>query len=179
MGSIEVITGCMFSGKTEAMMARLNRYAIGRRDVRLVRPECDVRAASAAITGYAFHANAAVVGELAAVDLAHLSAGSAVGIDEAQFFAAADLVDFCVKMYSRGVHVIVCGLLATYDMRPFGAMAALLPYATRVEFMTAVCKACGRDCATVSRRNGPGRELVEIGGLSEYSPLCLACSLEQ
>ncbi len=172
-GSIEVICGSMFSGKTEELLRRLRRSKIARQKVEIFKPKTDNRyhdsdvvshdANSIASTPVISSANILVLSE--EIDV--------VGIDEAQFFDD-HLVEVCNQLASMGTRVIVAGLDMDFKGVPFGPMPKLMAIADQVTKVKAVCLSCG-DLALYSHRKIQEKTQVLVGEKNEYEPLCRAC----
>ncbi len=172
-GSIEVIVGSMFSGKTEELIRRLKRARIARLRVAIFKPQTDVRYSESEVVS---HDAAAMqsVSVAAANDILALAADQdVVGIDEAQFFDG-DLVRVCNTLANQGVRVIVAGLDLDFRGEPFGPIPDLLAVAEQVTKVHAICVKCGK-LAHYSHRTTPGKKLVVLGAKDEYEPLCRAC----
>jgi len=172
-GWIEVICGCMFSGKTEELIRRLKRAKIAEMKVEVFKPRIDVRYDETAIVS---HDTASVLAQ--PVDysskLLKISADTAVvGIDEAQFFDE-ELPEVCAELALRGVRVIAAGLDMDYRGVPFGPMPALLAIAEYVTKVHAICVHCG-NLATHSYRLAVGDEVVLLGEKEQYEPRCRSC----
>jgi thymidine kinase len=171
-GRIEVITGCMFSGKSEELNRRLRRARIARKGVFAVKHASDDRYDESAIcshNGAKFEAN-----PLATVaDIRERSRGAeVVGIDEGQFFHPG-LVELCEELANNGVRVIVAGLDQDSDAKPFGPIPELMVIAEDVTKLTAVCVVCGEP-ATRSYHKAGKAEQVEVGA-DAYEARCRAC----
>ena len=118
-GWIEVISGCMFSGKTEELIRRLNRAIIARQKVEIFKPVVDTRYHPENIVSHNENAIRSTAVNFAS-DI-YLLAGDCdvVGIDEAQFFDEA-IVEVCNKLANSGKRVIVAGLDMDFEGKPFG-----------------------------------------------------------
>jgi len=165
-GLIEVITGSMFSGKTEELIRRLKR-------AKIFKPIVDNRYSETAVISHDENAiqSTPVSDSVKILDLA--SDVQVVGIDEAQFFDEG-LVDVCNKLADRGIRVIVAGLDMDYKGRPFGPVPGLMAIAEYITKVHAICQRCG-DLAQYSFRKSKDEELVLLGELDEYEPLCRKC----
>ena len=175
-GQIEVITGGMFSGKSEELVRRLRRALIARQPVQVFQPLADSR-----------HGPGWIVTrdnrELAALSVAdsdelmrYLEPDvQVVGIDEAQFFDIG-LVNRATEMADRGLRVIIAGLDQDFSRLPFGPMPDLLSLAEYVDKMHAVCVACGNP-AHYSQRIAGGSEQVQVGDEESYEARCRNCYL--
>lgn len=165
-GWIEVICGCMFSGKTEELIRRLNRALIGKQKVEIFKPVKDIRYHQERIVS---HNETAI--RSTPVDFASdimLLAGNCdvVGIDEAQFFDPA-IVDVCNMLANSGKRVIVAGLDMDFEGNPFGPMPNLLAVAEYVTKLHAVCAQTG-ELASFSFRLVNDDTQVMLGEKSEY-----------
>jgi thymidine kinase len=181
-GSIHVITGCMFSGKTDEMLRLLRRAEIAGRRAVLVRPTIDDRTDAGSVesrSGVAYRARP-VEDSSAIPPIVTRERASVVAIDEAQFFdeglpAVAEL------LAAEGRSVIVSGLDQDFLGRPFASMPTLLALADRVTKLSAICTVCGAD-ATRTQRMVSGRPaaaddpLIVVGGLDDdrYEARCRA-----
>ena len=175
LGWIEVITGSMFSGKTEELMRRLRRARYAKKDVKVFKPLIDCRYASDSVVSHdtnhlpciQISSPKQLYKELGGVDV--------VGIDEAQFFGD-ELVPICEDLAASGVRVIVAGLDMDYLGRPFGPMPGLMAVAEYVSKVHAVCAHCG-SIAHYSHRISDSTQLFVLGEKDVYEPLCRACFL--
>ena len=175
-GRIEVITGCMFSGKSEELVRRLRRALIGRKKVIAFKPVIDDRYHASKIgshIGTFFEAHAVP-------DSAHISSvldgHDVVGIDEVQFFDES-IVELCEILANEGVRVIVAGLDLDSANKPFGTIVpSLMCLAESVLKLNAVCVVCGEEPATRSFHKGSKTEQVEVGA-DQYEARCRGCCL--
>ncbi|RME87100.1 MAG: thymidine kinase [Anaerolineae bacterium] len=179
VGSLEVITGSMFSGKTDELIRRLRRAVIARQKVQVFKPAIDVRYAEEKVTSHAGADFDAVPVQKAADIRARLDDNTTVvGIDEAQFFDD-EIVDVCRELAERGVRVIVAGLDMDFRGEPFGPMPTLMAQAERVDKLQAICMVCGEPASRTQRLvNGkPARyddPVVIIGAAEMYEARCRA-----
>lgn len=176
-GSVEVITGSMFSGKTDEMIRRLVRARIARMNTQVFKPSIDTRFEVGKVTSHAgseFEATAIVASEQV---LGLLRDGvTVVAIDEAQFFDEG-IVAVVQVLAERGIRVIVGGLDTDFRGEPFGPMPQLMAQAERVDKLHAICMICGGLAARTQRLidGQPARfdDPVVIVGASElYEPRC-------
>jgi len=185
---LEVITGCMFSGKTEELIRRLERVRIAKGEVLLFKPTIDDRySTSAVVTHYGreFSAHLLQPGNETIEELEHLAGAdvldraAVVAFDEGNFFSEK-FPDLCESLVSRGKRVIVAGLDLTFAGEPFGPMPILMALADRVDKLQAVCVKCG-GVATRSQRLIDGRPapkdgpIVQVGGIGTYEARCRRC----
>jgi thymidine kinase len=172
-GSIEVVCGSMFSGKTEELIRRLRRAKIAKLKVEIFKPAVDTRYDAIKVVSHdatEIHStpvpNSSNIPILAAdVDV--------VGIDEAQFFDMG-LVQVCNQLADSGIRVIVAGLDMDFKGDPFGPIPALMATAEYVTKVHAICMRCG-NLANHSHRITGGSALVELGEKDSYEALCRDC----
>ncbi len=175
-GSIEVVCGSMFSGKTEELIRRLRRAQIARLQVEIFKPKIDTRYDEMAIVS---HNQTSIPSTPVDNSSAILLLGShvqVVGIDEAQFFDD-ELPNVCNILANRGVRVIVAGLDMDYRGKPFGPMPAIIAMAESVTKVQAVCVKCGNP-AHYSYRLVPDESRVLLGEKESYEPRCRVCYLQ-
>ena len=176
-GSIEVVCGSMFSGKTDELIRRLIRATIAKQKVQVFKPAIDVRYAAEKVTSHAGSNFDATPVEKAADIRTKLDADTTVvGIDEAQFLDA-EVVDVAQELAERGVRVLVAGLDTDFRGEPFGSMPVLMSIAEYVDKLHAICMVCGDEASRTQRLvNGqPARydDPVVIVGASElYEARC-------
>lgn len=172
-GSIEVICGSMFSGKTEELLRRLRRAKIARQTVEIFKPTIDIRYDETNVVSHDKNAIASTPVDNSANILLLSSQVDVVGIDEAQFFDEG-LVEVAQQLADQGVRVVIAGLDMDFRRQPFGPMPGLCAIADSVTKVHAVCVECGR-LASYSFRRVQGDQQVMLGELNEYSPLCRTC----
>ncbi|MBN1440136.1 MAG: thymidine kinase [Anaerolineales bacterium] len=181
-GSLEVITGPMFSGKTDELIRRLRRARIARQKVQVFFPAADSRYAGYGCAKVASHAGAefdAVPVRSAQEILPAVEAETGlVGIDDAHFFDD-DLLRVAQKLASAGVRVIVAGLDTDFRGEPFGPMPALMAQAERLDKLQAICMVCGEPASRTQRlingRPAGAHEPVLVVGAGElYEARCRA-----
>ncbi|MBC8266815.1 MAG: thymidine kinase [Flavobacteriales bacterium] len=172
-GSIEVICGSMFSGKTEELLRRLKRAKYAKLKVKIFKPKIDTRYDKNKVVS---HDDNFIDSTTVACSNDILSlAGNAevIAIDEAQFFDK-DLHLVCVKLAIKGMRVIVAGLDMDFLGNPFGPIPNLLAIAEHVTKVHAICVDCGA-IANHSFRKSEDEQLVKLGEQEEYKPLCRKC----
>ena len=173
-GLIEVITGGMFSGKSEELVRRLRRAVIARQKVQVFKPRMDGRHDPDRLVTRDNRALAARAVTDSRELRQHLDLDvEVVGIDEAQFFDHG-LVDVVGDLADRGLRIIVAGLDQDYLRRPFGPMPHILALAEYVDKMHAVCVCCGAP-AHYSQRIAGGGEQVQVGDTEAYEARCRRC----
>ncbi len=176
-GSIEVVCGSMFSGKTDELIRRLVRATIAKQKVQVFKPAIDVRYAVEKVTSHAGANFDAVPVEKSADILTKIEKDTTViGVDEAQFMDEG-IVDVVKQLAERGVRVLLAGLDMDFRGEPFGPMPVLMSIAERVDKLHAICMVCGDEASRTQRLvNGkPARydDPVVIVGASElYEARC-------
>lgn len=174
VGAIEVITGGMFSGKSEELVRRLRRALIARQRVQVFKPVTDTRTPDGLLVTRDNRELAAETVPDSRRLRERLEEGvEVVGIDEAQFFDPG-LVELVTELADSGVRVIVAGLDQDYLRRPFGPLPEILSLAEYVDKMHAVCVRCG-GLAHYSQRISGGAEQVQVGDAEAYEARCRRC----
>ncbi len=172
-GSIEVICGSMFSGKTEELIRRLKRAQFAKQKVEIFKPSIDVRYSDVDVVSHDKTAIPSTPVDSSGNILLLADDVEVVGIDEAQFFDEG-LVDVCNELANRGIRVIVAGLDMDFQGKPFGPMPALMAVAEDVYKVHAICVRCGA-LAYVSHRLVESDKRVLLGETAEYEPICRNC----
>lgn len=176
-GSIEVICGSMFSGKTDELIRRLVRAKIARQKVEVFKPAIDIRYAQEKVTSHTGADFDAIPVQQANEIPAKLQADTTVvGIDEAQFMDAA-IVGIVQDLAARGVRVLVAGLDMDFRGEPFGPMPELMSIAERVDKLRAICMVCGNEASRTQRLvdGRPARysdPVVIVGAAELYEARC-------
>jgi thymidine kinase len=176
-GRVEVITGSMFSGKSEELIRRLRRAEIARQKIQVFKPSIDTRFSESKVTSHAgtqFEATPIS----SAADLLPLldSDTTVVAIDEAQFFDP-EISSIVQDLAGRGLRVLVAGLDTDFRGEPFGPMPVLMAQAERVDKVNAICMVCGDPASRTQRliNGAPAHydEPVVVVGASElYEARC-------
>jgi len=172
-GSIEVICGSMFSGKTEELIRRIKRAEIAKLKVEIFKPTTDIRYDENAVVSHDFNSIQSTPVENSSAILFLHAATQVVGIDEAQFFDE-DLPEVCNKLANKGIRVIVAGLDMDFTGKPFGPMPALMCIAELVTKVNAVCVCCGSP-AMYSYRKVTSKTKILLGEKESYEPRCRFC----
>ena len=176
-GSLEVVCGSMFCGKTEELIRRLRRAEIARQKVQVFKPAIDTRYNEEKVTSHAGMAFDAIPVRDAEEILSSLTPETTVvGIDEAQFMSA-EIVNVVDELVERGVRVIVAGLDMDFRGEPFGMMPFLMAKAERVEKLRAICMVCGESASRTQRlvNGSPARyddPVVIVGASEMYEARC-------
>jgi len=168
-GWIEVISGPMFSGKTEELIRRLRRALIAGQQVGIFKPSVDTRYSPDEVVSHDARSLPSIAVHKAAEILEKGKDFRVVGIDEAQFFDE-DLVEVVNEMADRGQRIVVAGLDLDHLGRPFGPMPHLMATA---EFVTKVHAICARTggLAHYSLRKDPDGGLIQLGHGDAYEPV--------
>lgn len=179
-GSIEIICGPMFSGKSEELMRRLRRLKIARKNILVFKPGVDTRRGVHLVTSHNGNQMGAVPVENPHLILDNVGQDiDIVGIDEAQFFSH-ELVNVVIELTDMGKHVILAGLNLDFRAVPFGPMPILMAIADNVTKLSAICMTCGGD-AYFSQRLVDGKPasyddtLIKVGAEEAYQARCRSC----
>jgi thymidine kinase len=178
-GSVEVIVGSMFSGKTDELIRRLRRATIARQKVQVFKPAIDYRYGDDKVTSHAGNDFAAQPIQSVSEILANLEDDTTVvAIDEAQFFDP-EITRIVQQLADRGLRILVAGLDTDFRGEPFGAIPLLMAGAEQVDKLHAICMVCGEE-ATRTQRLVNGRPahyndpVVIIGASELYEARCRA-----
>ena len=172
-GSIEVICGNMFSGKTEELIRRLRRAKIARLNVKIFKPKIDTRYEEGNIVSH----NQLKLESLAVKKINELndlaSDADVVGIDEAQFFDDS-IIEIAKDLSSKGKRVIIAGLDTDFKGEPFGPMPKLMCEADFLDKLQAICVKCGNPASYTQRLSKDNKQVV-IGETDIYEARCRHC----
>ncbi len=178
-GSVEVVCGSMFSGKTEEMIRRLRRAVIAKQKVQVFKPVIDTRYNATKVTSHAgLDFEAIPIKDSSEVLHKMREDTTVVGIDEAQFFDAG-IVNVIEKLAAMGMRVIVNGLDMDFRGEPFGCMPELMARADKIDKLQAICMKCGEP-ANRTQRLVDGRPahyhdpIVIVGASEMYEARCRA-----
>jgi thymidine kinase len=175
-GALEVITGPMFSGKSEELIRRLKRARIARQRVACYKPDIDLRYHRTAIASHSSQTHDACpitnVDHLRTELYPQIDDIEVVGIDEVQFLSE-EIIPLAMELISLGKRVIMAGLDTTFANEPFGPVPDLMALADRVTKLSAVCMVCGQS-AIHTQRLGASQELVVVGAAGVYEARCRA-----
>ncbi len=173
-GWIEVITGSMFSGKSEELIRRLRRAQIARQHVQIFKPAFDNRFAEAEIVSHSeMRIQGVKVGSSAELLRLVNEDTEVVGIDEAQFFDK-DLPAACTELAGANKRVVVAGLDTDYLGRPFEPMPVLMAIAEYVTKTHAICMVCGNPASHTQRLVASDERLL-LGATGTYEARCRKC----
>jgi len=173
IGTIEVICGSMFSGKTEELIRRLKRAEFAKQKVEIFKPSIDTRYDEEEVVSHNENSIRSTPVPASGNILLLTNDVDVVGIDEAQFFDS-ELVNVCTQLANNGIRVIVAGLDMDFEGKPFGVMPGLMATAEHVTKVHAICMECG-NYAQFSHRKTDSDKLVMLGETESYEPLCRKC----
>jgi thymidine kinase len=172
-GWIEVIAGCMFSGKTEELIRRLRRAEIAKQKVKVFKPAIDTRYSEEEIVSHDAHSLPSEIVSTPQEIWEKSQDADVIGIDEAQFFDN-ELVNVCNRLADMGKRVIVAGLDQDYKGQPFEPIPQLLAVAEYITKTLAICVVCGNP-ADRTQRKVVAKDRVLIGASDLYEARCRKC----
>lgn len=172
-GSIEVICGSMFSGKTEELLRRLKRSNFAKLKIETFKPAIDTRYDNINVVSHDENFIKSTIVKNSCEILELIKNPDIVAIDEAQFFTD-DLSITCNNLANLGIRVIVAGLDMDFKGNPFGYMPKLLSISDHITKVHAICVDCG-NIANYSFRTSNNSELVSLGEKNNYKALCRRC----
>jgi len=172
-GWIEVITGCMFSGKTEELIRRLRRAQIAKQKVKIFKPRIDARYSENSIVSHNEQSLPSILIDDIIEVLKLSEDAQVIGIDEAQFFNEG-IVHICNLLASRGKRVIVAGLDQDYTGKPFEPIPQLLAIAEYITKQHAICVVCGNPADKTQRKTSESERVI-VGAANIYEARCRKC----
>lgn len=173
-GSLTVIVGCMFSGKSEELLRRLKRVEIAGLNVLIVKPAIDTRGTAERICSRDGRCMDAVSVPHASDILTAAASYDAIGIDEIQFFDS-EITTVIRTLYAAGKRVFAAGLDTDHRDEPFGSTHLIMAIAeAEVVKLRAVCMRC-RGEATRTFRKSTSQAQIEVGDADRYEALCYGC----
>ena len=182
MGSLEVICGSMFSGKSEELIRRLKRSQLAKRGVLAFKHSLDDRSHIEYVVSHNGNKikaipinNPETILELITPEV------EVVGIDEVQFFSQ-EVINIVCKLIEQGKRVIIAGLDLTFNCTPFGPLAQLLAIADKITKLKAICMECGKEAQFTQRlvNNKPAHfddPTVVVGAEEQYQARCRDCHI--
>lgn len=179
-GSLVVICGSMYAGKSEELIRRARRALYAQKKVHVFKPRIDSRYdESMVVTHMGVRHEAIAVPGVDELAQAIPKDADVVCIEEVQFFDQR-IIDLCVSLADRGVEVICAGLDQDFGRRPFGPMPGLLCAADEVVKLRAICMKCGRPASHTYRQidGGPAHindPIILIGAVESYEARCRGC----
>ena len=172
-GWIEVITGCMFSGKTEELIRRLRRAQIAKQKVKIFKPRIDARYSENSIVSHNEQSLPSILIDDIIEVLKHSDDAQVIGIDEAQFFNES-IIHICNSLASKGKRVIVAGLDQDYTGKPFEPIPQLLAIAEYSTKQHAICVVCGNPADKTQRKTSESERVI-VGAANIYEARCRKC----
>ena len=179
-GTLEIICGSMFSGKTEELIRRLRRAEIARQAIQVFKPQLDNRYGVERVTSHnGLHVEAQPVAQAGDILGLIRPDTTVVGIDEVQFFDWK-IASVTQELADAGMRVIAAGLDMDFRGEPFGPMPLLMAQAEKVRKLQAICVVCG-DVASRTQRLVNGQPavyddpLIEVGADEAYEARCRTC----
>ncbi len=172
-GWIEVISGSMFSGKTEELIRRLRRAQIAKQAVAIFKPRLDDRYSGNDIVSHSQLRIPSTPVSSPGEILQHADEADVIGIDEAQFFKP-EIVAVVKELADRGKRVVIAGLDKDYRGEPFGALPELMAEAEYVTKTLAICMQCGEPANFTQRLTRDERRIL-IGEAETYEARCRHC----
>lgn len=170
-GWIEVIVGCMFSGKTEELLKQVRRAKIARQKVQTFKPRIDSRYSENDVASHDQNKMAAFpVADAREIFKLIDGATSVVAIDEGQFLGD-DLIELASTLADSGKRVIIAGLDTDWRGRPFGPMPHLMAIAEVVRKQHAICRTCGAP-ASRTQRLVLAQDDILVGSTEAYEARC-------
>jgi thymidine kinase len=172
-GWIEVIAGCMFSGKTEELIRRLRRAQIAKQKVKIFKPKIDIRYSDNSIVSHNEQSLPSILIDDIKEIFTLMENAQVIGIDEAQFFSN-DIVNVCNELANKGKRVIVAGLDQDFRGVPFEPMPQLLAIAEYITKTLAICVECGNPADKTQRKTHSGERVI-VGASDVYEARCRKC----
>ena len=172
-GWIEVITGCMFSGKTEELIRRLRRAQIAKQKVKIFKPRIDARYSENSIVSHNEQSLPSLLIDDIIEVLNHSDDAQVIGIDEAQFFNES-IIHICNSLAAKGKRIIVAGLDQDYTGKPFEPMPQLLAIAEYITKQHAICVVCGNPADKTQRKTSESERVI-VGAANIYEARCRKC----
>jgi len=172
-GTVEVICGPMFSGKTEELIRRLRRAQIARQRTVILKPALDARYSVDHLVSHSAMKIPSLTVRTAAEVWRHAREADVIGIDEVQFLDEG-IVEVCDRLALEGKRVIVAGLDLDYRGVPFEPVPQLLARAEYITKTLAICVVCAAPASRTQRRCGPDDRIL-VGSGDYYEARCRSC----
>lgn len=176
-GTIELIMGPMFSGKSTELLRKIRRYSYQKRSTVVVSYIFDTRYSKSEeliSTHDKTHYPAIKTGQLKTIK-DKLYDYDVIGVDEGQFYP--DLIEVVEELANIGKTVIISCLSGNFKREPFEAVTKLIPKCEKIQLLTAICSSCGCE-ATYTFRTIRNEDEVLIGGEESYKPACRLCYMK-
>ena len=172
-GWIEVITGSMFSGKTEELLRRIKRAQLANLRIGMFKPKMDVRFSKNDVVSHDNNFTHSVAIEHPEEILKFKDKCQVIGIDEVQFFSE-EIVNVCTQLANEGKRVIIAGLDMDFEGVPFEPIPKLMAVSEFVTKLHAICVKCGK-LAQYSHRMDAAKDKIVLGEKDKYEALCRSC----
>lgn len=178
-GWLEVISGCMFAGKTEELIRRINVLQFAGKKVVVFKPKIDDRYSKDQVVSHCGRSIESYAVSNSSEVLQLAGDADVIAIDEVQFFDEG-IVSVCNLLADQGKRVMAAGLDLDFRGEPFGVMPALMTYAEFVTKLTAVCMRCGAPATRTQRlvNKVPARfddPIIQVGASESYEARCRHC----
>ncbi len=181
-GRIEIICGCMFSGKTEELIRRIRHVSLARQSYRIFTPRFDTRYSMHHVTSHTgSQLEACIVSSINEV-LEQVDDVQVVALDEIHFLEDTPqaITAACQVLADRGLRVLIAGLDQNYRAEPFPAMAQLMALGEQVDKLYAICAQCGayatRTQRLINGETAPSdAPTLVVGGSELYEARCRHC----
>lgn len=180
-GWIEVICGCMFAGKTEELIRRINRITYAKKTVIVFKPKIDNRYDEGSVVSHSQKKIKSIVISNASEILENLPKEMpyAIAVDEVQFFGE-ELIPVIESLANSGVRIICAGLDQDFRGEPFGIMPMILSRAEYVTKLQAICQVCGQPATRTQRIiNGEPADyddpIILVSAAEKYEARCRHC----
>ena len=180
-GWIEVICGCMFAGKTEELIRRINRITYAKKSILVFKPKIDDRYDEGSVVSHSQKKIKSIVISNASEILENLpkELPYAIAVDEVQFFGE-ELIPVIESLANSGVRIICAGLDQDFRGEPFGIMPMILSRAEYVTKLQAICQVCGQPATRTQRIiNGEPADyddpIILVSAAEKYEARCRHC----
>lgn len=179
-GWVEVISGCMFAGKTEELIRRIKVLEFAKKNILVFKPAIDNRYSDTKVVSHAGSSVDSIVVSRSEEILNYVKLETdVIAIDEVQFFDE-NIAEVCDYLAKSGRRVMVAGLDTDFRGEPFGMMSILITEAEFVTKLTAVCNTCGAPATRTQRLvNGVAANwndpLILVGASESYEARCRHC----
>lgn len=174
MGTIEIIAGCMFSGKTEELIRRLKRAKIAKQNVIVFKPSIDTRYTKNEICSHNKNTFDSIPVKNSKDILKYINKNTqVVGVEEIQFFDN-NIINIIEELKDKGIKIICAGLDMDYKGKPFEITIYLMGIADKVNKLNAICVKCG-NVATMSYKLTKDNNRIAVGSSELYEARCRKC----
>lgn len=170
---IELILGCMFSGKTTELLRRLDTHKAAGNTTILVSPQRDTRTPNSVVTHSGITVPAYKLNNIGDMTPEFIKQYDVIGIDEGQFFEDISLIDE-ISIQNNKI-IIITFLSQNYLLQSFPNLNIVVSLATNITHMRGVCASCKGSRSCYTRRKIQNNEPILIGGSDVYKPVCRIC----